>query len=120
MTTPLKIISVSDRERTNICQTLTRLPIAVIHQQKEREREREREREKERKRERERERERERRKAFVFMQSANRIGIFRQQYLTSRLLWEIQLQSNQLSVSTPEQLTSYSDARISLTQSAVE
>ena len=36
MTSPLQIISVSDRERTIIYQTYTRESIAVIHQQKER------------------------------------------------------------------------------------
>ena len=36
MTSPLQIISVSDRERTIIYQTNTRESIAVIHQQKER------------------------------------------------------------------------------------
>ena len=36
MTSPLQIISVSDRERTIINQTYTRESIAVIHQQKER------------------------------------------------------------------------------------
>ena len=36
MTSPLQIISVSDRERTTIYQTYTRESIAVIHQQKER------------------------------------------------------------------------------------
>ena len=36
MTSPLQIISVSNRERTIIYQKYTREPIAVIHQQKER------------------------------------------------------------------------------------
>ena len=36
MTSPLQIISVSDRERTIIYQTCTRKSIAVIHQPKER------------------------------------------------------------------------------------
>ena len=36
MTSPLQIITVSDRERTIIYQTYTRESIAVIHQQKER------------------------------------------------------------------------------------
>ena len=36
MTSPLQIISVSDRERTIIHQTHTRESVAVIHQQKER------------------------------------------------------------------------------------